>query len=158
MDIFESLENLNVSEECFNDIMGIVEEIINERNKENRQKKKDWEMKRTPEISPFYGDEKKFRLPKRESGIKGVKKHLRNENHVAADSAVDAIASGSRDDLGRTQNPVSFSQPSEFNKTHSKETRKEQSQRGSAKDENAYNDSSITHIRTQHKLKELGYK
>lgn len=30
MDIFESLENLNVSEECFDEIMGIVEEIINE--------------------------------------------------------------------------------------------------------------------------------
>ena len=28
MDIFESLENLNVSEECFDEIMGIVEEII----------------------------------------------------------------------------------------------------------------------------------
>ena len=28
--IFENLENLNVSEECFNDIMNIVEEIINE--------------------------------------------------------------------------------------------------------------------------------
>ena len=30
MNIFESLENLNVSEECFDEIMGIVEEIINE--------------------------------------------------------------------------------------------------------------------------------
>ena len=30
MSIFESLENLNVSEECFNDIVEIVEEIINE--------------------------------------------------------------------------------------------------------------------------------
>ena len=30
MDIFESLENLNVSEECFDEIMDIVEEIINE--------------------------------------------------------------------------------------------------------------------------------
>lgn len=30
MDILESLENLNVSEECFDDIMGIVEEVINE--------------------------------------------------------------------------------------------------------------------------------
>ena len=30
MDIFESLENLNVSEECFDDIIGIVEEILNE--------------------------------------------------------------------------------------------------------------------------------
>jgi hypothetical protein len=32
MDIFESLENLNISEECFNDIMDIVEEIISERD------------------------------------------------------------------------------------------------------------------------------
>ena len=30
MTIFESLENLNVSEECFNDIIIIVEEYINE--------------------------------------------------------------------------------------------------------------------------------
>ena len=28
MDIFESLENLNVSEECFNDIMDIVETLV----------------------------------------------------------------------------------------------------------------------------------
>ena len=30
MSIFESLENLNVSEECFDDIMGIVEELLSE--------------------------------------------------------------------------------------------------------------------------------
>jgi hypothetical protein len=30
MDIFESLENLNVSEECFDEIMGIIEAIISE--------------------------------------------------------------------------------------------------------------------------------
>ena len=30
MNIFESLENLNVSEECFENIINIVEEIINE--------------------------------------------------------------------------------------------------------------------------------
>ena len=30
MDIFENLEELNVSEECFNDIMDIVEELLNE--------------------------------------------------------------------------------------------------------------------------------
>ena len=30
MDIFENLENLIISEDCFNDIMDIVEEIINE--------------------------------------------------------------------------------------------------------------------------------
>ena len=31
MDIFENLENLNVSEECFNDIMDIVEELLSEK-------------------------------------------------------------------------------------------------------------------------------
>ena len=30
MDIFESLENLNVSEECFDDIMNMVEELLSE--------------------------------------------------------------------------------------------------------------------------------
>ena len=30
MDIFESLENLQVSEECFDDIIGIVEELLSE--------------------------------------------------------------------------------------------------------------------------------
>ena len=34
MDIFENLENLNVSEECFDDIMSIVEEVINEVSKD----------------------------------------------------------------------------------------------------------------------------
>lgn len=43
MDIFENLENLNISEECFNEIMDIVEEIISERNKENKEAKKEWE-------------------------------------------------------------------------------------------------------------------
>ena len=32
MNIFESLENLNVSEECFDEIMGIVEDILSEGN------------------------------------------------------------------------------------------------------------------------------
>lgn len=30
MSIFENLENLNISEECFDEIMGLVEEYINE--------------------------------------------------------------------------------------------------------------------------------
>ena len=33
MDIFESLENLNVSEECFDEIMGLVEELLSEGEK-----------------------------------------------------------------------------------------------------------------------------
>ena len=34
MDIFESLENLNVSEECFQSILSIIEEYINETSKD----------------------------------------------------------------------------------------------------------------------------
>ena len=34
MDIFEQLENLNVSDECFNDIISIVEELISETSDE----------------------------------------------------------------------------------------------------------------------------
>lgn len=43
MDIFESLENLNVSEECFEDIVGLVEEYI--------QEKSDWTVKRWKEAA-----------------------------------------------------------------------------------------------------------
>ena len=44
MDIFESLENLNISEECFNNIMSIVEDIVsaaedNFKNAKNRYDK-----------------------------------------------------------------------------------------------------------------------
>ena len=39
MDIFESLENLNVSEGCFGEIVGLVEEYINEYIKQSTQKK-----------------------------------------------------------------------------------------------------------------------
>ena len=35
MNIFESLENLEISEECFNEIMDIVEEILSEYNPDN---------------------------------------------------------------------------------------------------------------------------
>ena len=35
MSIFESLENLNVSEECFDDIMGIVEDLLSSVRKKN---------------------------------------------------------------------------------------------------------------------------
>ena len=37
MDIFENLENLPVSEACFDDIIGIIEEIISETKKANKE-------------------------------------------------------------------------------------------------------------------------
>lgn len=53
MDIFESLENLNVSEECFEDIIGIVEAIINEVSDEYINKH--WDK-----IADKLGDEKEY--------------------------------------------------------------------------------------------------
>ena len=41
MNIFESLENLNVSEECFDEIIVLAEEIINEVSDEWKQSCKD---------------------------------------------------------------------------------------------------------------------
>ena len=41
MDVFENLENLNVSEECFNDIISIIEEIISETKKVNKEAHQD---------------------------------------------------------------------------------------------------------------------
>lgn len=46
MNIFESLENLNVSEECFDEIMGIVENIVSAINKSNYSPEKKAELKR----------------------------------------------------------------------------------------------------------------
>ena len=41
MNIFESLENLNVSEECFDEIMGIVEDIFSQIKKVHGEPKYD---------------------------------------------------------------------------------------------------------------------
>ena len=58
MDIFESLENLNVSEECFNDIMDMVESIISETKKESKEKRDKWmadQMSKEPVFSERSG-------------------------------------------------------------------------------------------------------
>ena len=47
MSIFEDLENLNVSEECFDDIMGIVEALLDRTNKNFEKAKADFN---TPEL------------------------------------------------------------------------------------------------------------
>ena len=140
MDIFESLENLNVSEECFEDIIGIVEEILNERNKENRESRRNWELTRgykTPEYTTS-----KDNVLKGEEAIKDLKAEAGKRPRYFVQQAVDAIARGNRVALGREQDPVSYTEPDEwyktygqrFNKEKGKEYRKEQSQRGSIKD------------------------
>ena len=42
MDIFESLDNLNVSEECLGDIIGLVKAYLNEKWGNNSGRKRPW--------------------------------------------------------------------------------------------------------------------
>ena len=59
MNIFENLEQLNVSEECFDDILNIVEEIISETKKESKEKRDRWmadQISKEPVFSKRSGD------------------------------------------------------------------------------------------------------
>ena len=58
MDIFESLENLPVSEECYIDILNMVESIISETKKESKEKRDKWmadQMSKGPVFSERSG-------------------------------------------------------------------------------------------------------
>ena len=134
MDIFESLENLNVSEECFDEIMGLVEEFINELNKYEQYK-----VDKDPKL--------KKELEDRQEALKDIgdikKKH---DNAYTAFRAEDILADENRDALGRDRNvegvrmpKISYSNPNrrgKRDKSYSgyKRIRTEQSQRGSSKD------------------------
>lgn len=65
MNIFENLEELNISEECFNDIMSIVEEVINE-DLPNYIIKKYGKPKYSPKGNPVN---KSAKLIKKVSGV-----------------------------------------------------------------------------------------
>ena len=54
MSIFESLENINVSEGCFNDIVALVEEYINEVSKELADKVKSLKDEKYREAKEKY--------------------------------------------------------------------------------------------------------
>lgn len=56
MDIFESLENLNVSEECFNEIMGLVEELLSEENLINKRDQYHISKKSTADAEAEFKD------------------------------------------------------------------------------------------------------
>ena len=55
MDIFEQLENLNVSEECFDDIMDIVEAILDE-GKEPFETTMDYKQRLQKHFGPILND------------------------------------------------------------------------------------------------------
>ena len=136
--IFESLENLNVSEECFNSIISIVEEIINERNKENREAKRNWELSRGYKASPFFTNQD---LKSTEKDIKSFRKYANKDDYLTQSTGNDLIDSAARSNriaLGREQNPVSYADSTEFSKQDDKESRKRNSQRGTDKDPYLY--------------------
>ena len=138
MNIFESLNNLGVSEACFNDIVVLVEEFIFERNKENRQKKKEWELNRTLETKhPMYSGDKKGGVARTERTIKNLQKIWSVVPTQKDKSHIDYVARSNRIALGREQNPVSIFPPDNYEKVASKKLRTEHSQRGSIKDPNS---------------------
>ena len=77
MNIFESLESLNVSEECFEDIVSIVEGIINEL--------KDGTYRRMRDIAKALADEQEKVLPlvKDEKDRKFVEKDIAKRKRQA---------------------------------------------------------------------------
>ena len=134
MDIFESLENLPVSEECFEDIIGLVEELILERNIYNKDKKRAWELRRTaPEPEVFGNDNKEDNVNTRQNAIKKLKDDKGPYYNDAVDYAVDALAHANRVSLGREADNVSAVRSYEGGKNN-KRSRKVLSQRGSRKD------------------------
>ena len=85
MDIFESLENLQVSEACFEDIIGLVEEHINERSEVNKIKKNGYENNLAG-INNEYKDNV-------QNKIKGLKKDA-DDYYWASVDAADATQKG----------------------------------------------------------------
>jgi hypothetical protein len=120
-----------VSESLYNEIADLVEELIIERNQENREKKKEWEMtKGNNDTSPW--ENKEDAVQRRQKTIKRLKDS--GACDVFSKEAVDEIARGNRIALGREQDPISYRAPSEYMKHLTRMNRRDQSQRGSSKD------------------------
>lgn len=92
MDIFESLENLPVSEECFDEIMGLVEELINE-NEELKNRL-------TNKYSPIL-KAKRRQLDKK---VKMNKKELHNVKNVT--NVSKKMRDLSQDELNKAEENV----------------------------------------------------
>lgn len=84
MDIFENLEQLNVSEECFNDIMDIVEDILGAINRSNKSEKKKDELynkSREARYDEFmWSDLYRKRDPRFKSSTSEIRCHSRKNN------------------------------------------------------------------------------
>ena len=87
MDIFESLENLNVSEECFNDIMGIVEGRVDDYyDRKFKSAEYEYEKEKDPK--------KKEELYAKLNNIAGKKLDREYNKHASEIPAKDSIGTG----------------------------------------------------------------
>ena len=87
MDIFESLENLNVSEECFDDIINMVEEILNFNPFEFARKfnkysdaKQDYENQKAED--KMYKGSKSERIQKAKAESRHIKKEAKKKGEL----------------------------------------------------------------------------
>ena len=108
MNIFESLENLPVSEECFDDIMGIVEELLNEDLHHYIQKKYNEKIEnaRKKEYAPKVGDTRSSKEIKKEQLTKlGLRKHelVDKAEKARANSIIQAYNDAQKRGLKRTE-------------------------------------------------------
>lgn len=95
MDIFEGLENLNVSEECFDDIMALIEELLKE-GREPFETQQDYKERLQKHFGPKLNDAKSTQKSiakhhnKVAKGLKKEEKALRNERDAAWDKDKEA--------------------------------------------------------------------
>lgn len=88
MNIFESLENLNVSEECFDDILNIVEDLLNEEDSLDdgshiRRKYGNPEYEKNEDGTLKY-DSKGYELPANKSAKLYAKAHSKDNRYPYA--------------------------------------------------------------------------
>ena len=91
MDIFESLENLNVSEECLNEIMGYCEDLLNEEDSLD-----DGSHIRKRYGKPEYKgiDSKGFEIPANKSAKLYAKAHSKDNKYPYAPAYNDGKGVG----------------------------------------------------------------
>ena len=133
MNIFESLENLNVSEECFNDIMDIVEDLLNEEDSLD-----DGSHIRKRYGEPEYKegkDSKRFEIPANKSAKLYAKAHAKDDRYPYAPAFNDGKGVGEygkrvpkgdsdREAWVKTDTPKEIQEPLSVAKSQEKGARK----------------------------------
>lgn len=139
MDIFESLENLNVSEECFEDIVGLVEMYLNEEDSLDdgshiRKRYGNPEYKKDENGRKVYTD-KGFEIPANKSAKLYAKAHSKDNRYPYAPAFNDGKGVGEygkrvpKGDSDRgtwvtTDNPKEIQEPLSIAKSQEKGARK----------------------------------